>query len=275
MSEANLFGGRETTKEVILQILAESWPLTVRKIYSEVKNKSGKIVTYQAVYKSVKELLSGGVLSRQENGYLISPVWLEKTGEFVSKLSVAYGENGLGVKRKIQELNFASWSEGWDFLFSKINTAFFGESKEAYIQIRRFFWMPISKDDINKLKAFASKIKVHIMCRGNSPMDKMVARFLTSLGAHVYTGVECAHPTSVFVYGGSVISFYVVGERERATLSEYYNQTKDMMPPKSGVFSSFNNLLFKELKLKLVINRDPDVLSDVIEQTKAILKKTH
>ncbi|MFH1182575.1 MAG: hypothetical protein V1702_06460, partial [Candidatus Woesearchaeota archaeon] len=172
----------ETTRNIILRILANEWPLSMKKIYFGVKKASGKAMTYQAVYKSVKELLAGGILSRQENGYMISPLWVEKSGEFIGKLAEAYEKGDLGSVRRIQEFNFNSLNEAWDFFLSKLNTDFFGESKEAYFQLRRFFLLPISKEDIAIMKAFGSRKKVYILCRGNSVVDKMAASFLTSLG---------------------------------------------------------------------------------------------
>lgn len=263
----------ETTKGVILRMLADKWPLSIKKIYFGVKKASKKAITYQAVYKSVKELLGEGVLSRQEEEYLISPLWVEKSSEFIGRLAEAYDKSSVSSARRLQELNFNSLSEAWDFLLSRINTDFFGESKEVYIQLRRFFLFPISKEDISRLRDFASRKKVIIMCRGNSIVDKLAAGFLTSLGATVVTGIECARPTNTLVNGNSVISTYVIGETERANLSEYYKGSKDMKISQAGMFKAFSGLFFKKMKVKLVINRDPGVLSDVLEQTKAILSK--
>ncbi|MFH1181914.1 MAG: hypothetical protein V1702_03065, partial [Candidatus Woesearchaeota archaeon] len=137
----------------------------------------------------------------------------------------------------------------------------------------RFFLLPISKEDIAIMKAFGSRKKVYILCRGNSVVDKMAASFLTSLGAHVITGIECALPTNTFINGDCVVNFYVIGEKERAELSSYYNGIKDMKTSKNSIFRSFGSILFKKMKVKLIINRDPGVLSDVLEQTRGILFK--
>ncbi len=269
MDALALLNGK-TTKSAILRVLAADWPLSLKKIYFSLKKESNRTMTYQAVYKAVKELLGEGVLSRQGNQYLISPVFVEKSAEFIGKLAEAYEKNGLGGVGKLQELNFSSLNEAWDFLLSKLNTNFFGESKEAYIQLRRFFVFPLSKEDINRLKEFGLKKKVYVMCRGKSVVDKMAAGFLTSLGAHVITGIECARPTNVFVNGNCVISIYVLGKKERAELSNQYMAANSS---ETNRFKSLSDVFFKRVRVKFVINRDPEVLSDVLEQTKAILSK--
>ncbi len=265
--------GSETTKSVIMGALSEEWPLSAKKLYFKVKGKNRKAITYQAVYKSVKELLAEGVLSRQDVGYMISPLWVEKAGAFINGLLEVYEKSSLSNARKLQELNFTSWSDVWNFLVSKINTNFFGESTEAFVQLRRFFLVPISEGDIRQLKEFFSRKKVFIMCRGNSLVDKTAARFLRSLGANVITGIECARPTTTLVYGNCVVSVYTLGEKNRANLTKYYGEIKDMKLSDMGVFKTFGNVLKRKLKVKLVINRDPDVLSDVLEQTRVILSK--
>jgi hypothetical protein len=266
-----LAGG--ATKSIILNSLSEQWPLSLKKIFHAVKKVSIKSMTYQAVYKSVKELLDDGVLSRQENEYLISPIWVEKSSEFINRLAEAYEKNNLAKSRRIQELNFSSLSEAWDFVLSRLNTDFFGESKEAYLQFRRFFFFPLSKEDISKLKEFASKKKVYVMCRQNSVIDRMAAGFLSSIGAKAITGIECARPTNVLVNGNCVINFYILSDSERPGLSAYYNGTKDMKNINLLNLESFGNIFFKKIKVRLIINRDPGVLSDVLEQTKLILSK--
>jgi hypothetical protein len=270
--EASLFIG-ESTKNLILQELSNQWPLNLKKIYSIVRHSSKKALSYQAVYKAVKELQEEGILSKQEKKYLISPLWVEKSGEFIDKLAEAYRKNDLTKGKKIQELNFNSLSEAWDFLMSKLNTDFFGESNEAFVQIRRFFIYPLSKEDITRIKEFTSKKKLYIICRANSAIDKMAASFLTSLGAQVITGLECSRPTNILVYGDCVINTFVLKENERAKLTDYYKGTKDMNIAKTNIFKSFGSIFFKKMKVKLIINRDPYVLNDVIEQTKAILSK--
>ncbi|MBI2143517.1 hypothetical protein HYU17_00005, partial [Candidatus Woesearchaeota archaeon] len=193
--DITLVGGKETTKRIILDTLVAEWPLSIKQIFFSVRKNTFKSLTYQAVYKSVKELLDGGVLSRQGKGYVISPAWIQKSSDFMNKVSESYEKKGFGSARRIQELGFNSWSDAWDFILSKLDSGFFGESKQAYAQIRRFFLVPVSKDDIGCLKRFFSRKEVYILCNGNSVIDKIAAGFLSSLGAHVRTGIECARPT--------------------------------------------------------------------------------
>src|SRR3989338_1432783 len=244
MDPVFLLAGK-TTKSAIIQILSQDWPLSMKQVFFALRKRSSKSITYQAVYKSAKELLAEGVLSKHENQYMINTLWLEKSAEFIGGLQEAYGEE-IGLTRKIQELNFPSLNELWDFMLSKLNTGFFGESKEVYIQLRRFFLFPMSKEDISRLKEFALGKKVYVMCVSNSTIDKLAAGFLRSLGAKVITGIECARPTNIMVIGNCVISFYVLGEKERREISEYYKKAKDMKVSGAGLF--FTSIFLKKVK---------------------------
>jgi hypothetical protein len=256
-----------TTKNAILRILSEEWPLTMKKIHSRIKR--GKAMTYQAVYKALRELLSIGVLAREGNQYMISPSWVEQSAMFFEKLAGEYEKDYSG-SRRLQELNFNSLNEAWEFLLSKLNTDFFGESGEAYLQLRRFFLIPLSKEDIARLKDFASRKKVYVLCRNRTIIDKIAGNFLGSLGAKVFLGVPCANPTNVFVNGNCVVSIYVIGEKERRELSDKYLAANSS---EASRLKFFTDIFMKRVTVKLVINRDPGVLSDVIEQTRAILSR--
>ena len=270
--DALSFLGSQNTKASILSILADEWPLSTKQIHRALKSRSNKVMTYHAVYKSLNELLSAKVLEKRGSQFLISPAWVEKSSLFIEKLAGEYEKGDMTGFRRLQELEFGSLSEAWDFVISKLNTDFFGESAEAYVQLRRFFLMPISRSDIDSLKQFASKKKVTVMCYNNTVIDKIAANFISSLGAKVILGVDCAVPTNVFVNGNCVVSIYIIGERERAELSRSYYSAKSS---EKSRFRTFTNMFTRKVKIRFVINRNPDVLSDVLEQTKKILPKKY
>jgi hypothetical protein len=265
----SILSGAGATKNAIVQLLSEQWPLSIKKIYSHIR-KQGKSITYQAVYKAIKELLGEGTLSRHEAGYMISPQWVENSSEFINKLAESYGKNDLS-KRRIQELTFSSFGEAIHFIIANLNSDFFGSSDEVFWQLRRFFLFPLSQSDISALRDFFSKRKVYILCRENSALDKFGASFMRSLGAKAITGIQCAHPSNVIVIGNCVINLYVMNNKDRPRLCKYYNGTKDMKPEKQGILKICGSILRENIQIRFVINRDSGVLSDVLEQTRLII----
>ena len=47
---------KSSTKDYAITILGYDWPLPVKRIYNLIKKRFGHNVTYQAVFKTVKEL---------------------------------------------------------------------------------------------------------------------------------------------------------------------------------------------------------------------------
>ena len=98
--EKNL--NKKSTKDLIIDILSYSWPLTTRKIYNLIKRK-GLSVTYQAVHKSIKELLDQGIVIKQNKEYQLNIEWIKKRHEFIEKLKYAYIDRKYNLLKSIEK----------------------------------------------------------------------------------------------------------------------------------------------------------------------------
>ena len=88
MSPPRIKSKRMPLKSMIIYTLVSEWPLTVRKIYNKVKNSNGIDITYQAVFKSVNELVEKDVLVRNGKEYMINIGWInmvKDTADMVKK----------------------------------------------------------------------------------------------------------------------------------------------------------------------------------------------
>ena len=67
---------------MIIQLLSEEWPLTLKQIHSKLKRR-GKTISGQAVHKTLKEMVKNNLLKRTTNlEYKINLHWIyrvEKT----------------------------------------------------------------------------------------------------------------------------------------------------------------------------------------------------
>jgi hypothetical protein len=75
-------------KNMIIYTLISDWPLSVRVIYNKVKTSNGIDVTYQAVFKAVRELVDSDVLVRTDKKYMINIGWInmvKDTADMVKK----------------------------------------------------------------------------------------------------------------------------------------------------------------------------------------------
>jgi len=95
MLEASIPGFRTgTVKDAIIGILANKFPLQPKEIYSKVKQNFNKQVTYQAVYKSLQELLQNSIIEKNNSGlYLLHNKWILELEKFSLFLKDAYHDN--------------------------------------------------------------------------------------------------------------------------------------------------------------------------------------
>jgi len=81
---------KKPLKNMIIYTLVSEWPLTVRKIYNNVKNNNGIDVTYQAVFKTVKELVEKDVLVEKDKKYMINMGWINMVYDIADMVKKRY-----------------------------------------------------------------------------------------------------------------------------------------------------------------------------------------
>ncbi len=267
---------KKTAKNLIIKTLSETWPLSAKKLYNTLKKGHGLGVTYQAVHFALKELTQQSILLHQNKQYLLSPEWVEKITAFTAILTEKYLKHGLIKPKQLEELNFRNVAEAWGFILSNASTDFFGNSKIFYATLRKFFPIPVSPSQIEKIKNFCSTHEVVLLCESNNLIDKIVAKFLRNLGARVYLGVSSAKLSNVIVFKDSLLSVYILySEKELSSFAKLprnsYKSTAKML--KQDILTASSNFVSKNLKVKMVINRDPDVRANVLWFMRKMLPK--
>ena len=62
-----LNNSKKNVKSAVIEILSLEWPLSAKEVYNKVKKITDKNITYQAVYKTIKELVEKKVILNNEN----------------------------------------------------------------------------------------------------------------------------------------------------------------------------------------------------------------
>jgi Fe2+ or Zn2+ uptake regulation protein len=78
--------GPGTVRDDILSLLSEEYPLTAKEIYSRVRRQMGKNVTYQAVHKTIKQMVEKKIVLKVGKGYQIAPEWVQHAKEYIQLL---------------------------------------------------------------------------------------------------------------------------------------------------------------------------------------------
>ncbi len=82
------------TRDHIVSILMENWPLTTKTIYTLLTKRHGQSLTYQAVHKTVKQLLQQGIVVQHNKKYYLNSEWIQQVKKFVNNFEEKYQKTG-------------------------------------------------------------------------------------------------------------------------------------------------------------------------------------
>lgn len=80
-------------KDKIVNLLTTKWPQPANDIYKAVKCDLGVVVSYQAVHKTLRQLIESDCLVVENRQYRLSKSWIAKITKRVNQISSAYNTN--------------------------------------------------------------------------------------------------------------------------------------------------------------------------------------
>lgn len=75
-----------STKDHLVSILADEWPLSTKEIHSKLSREKSTEVSYQAVHKVLKQLENEGVVELSGKKYALSEQWVKNVKTFAENL---------------------------------------------------------------------------------------------------------------------------------------------------------------------------------------------
>lgn len=97
---------KKPLKNMIIYTLVSEWPLTVRKIYNKVKTTNGINVTYQAVFKTVKELVDKDILVEKDKKYMLNIGWINMVRDMTDMMKKRYLQASNGERQIPRDVYF-------------------------------------------------------------------------------------------------------------------------------------------------------------------------
>src|SRR3989344_5663546 len=190
------------TKEKIIELLSNRWPLTAKKIYRSLLKEYNLSITYQAIHKSLQELIQNSILEKTKEGYQISKEWIKNLGNFSHKIEEEL-ENTNEKKeiKTMQKLTFENHSKFIKFTIDFMEQIIKKENKLNIIFHYRHVPYPnvLSKEDILKLKPIMPKIKWTILSKNSTPSDLWHAKLWKKLGVQVKTGANISEDRMIII----------------------------------------------------------------------------
>ena len=267
---------KKTTRDYIISVLGSEWPLTARKIYYILKKKYGHSVSYQAVYKVVKDLVSKKILFRNKNGYQINLDWIKRIHDFTEmvrsnyytkqKLSLLKGVKDAKLEGNFNVLIFDTLFDA-EFYLYYFEKNYIKEKNGVICAHYVHDWRPLFylRAEYKRMKKILkNKQKFYILCRGNGFLDNLFANYYRRFGAKVKTGVSCADLCELMAFDDFTVQVYIPYPIQKK-LNDIFEKTKDIK--KLNLKSMINDVLDKKTEIQVVINKDKKIARQIKQQT--------
>jgi hypothetical protein len=253
--------GTRSTKSQIVAILSVEWPLSCRKIYNKLA-RSGNNITYQAVHKAILQMVAEGMLIRKGQDYSLNLDWINEIERFSRGVEDAY----LGGKGKSPELegdvtqeNFERGYDVVEFLIDNLLSGKFVPLDSRKIEVTakvQHMWNPfvLVPSDFGRMKALAPKIDAKVICRGNTRLDEVIAKFYRAFRVKVLLGADVPETPEVVIVGDTMIQIFNPEEMRRI-VDETYRKTKTVLS--LNLVRTFSEISYRKMRVTVLVNRNP------------------
>lgn len=258
-----------TTKEKIINLLSEKWPLTTKEIFSSLKKYFSLNISYQAIYKTIKYLVEEKILVKTLNGYSLSSEWIEKTKKFSLGLEEKYLKSSEysvqeNLNKEFFQLNFDTPMQMGRFLLK-----FLEECPNPKNEPVIFFWyhawpiIAFSDEEIKRLQKIVKNTSYYILSAFDTPIDNITLSAFKEFGATIILEPQQSFDPEHIVIGGFVLTFFF-DFQEKKLWNEMCLSTKD--------FTQFNLLDLirrvseKPFKITTIGSKNPLVAQELRKQ---------
>ncbi|MBI3035502.1 hypothetical protein HYY71_04205 [Candidatus Woesearchaeota archaeon] len=262
-------------KDLVISVLAMNYPLSSKKIYNEIKRRFGYSVTYQAIHKSVLQLLEQGVLVKEDKEYSINMQWIDELINFVETMKENYethkkypfGIVDMQTSENMQMIVFSNFLGAELFnlkLLDKYCTN--TQNKEPFCAHLQHIKRPIfqSGQAFQTLRIFKkTEKKKYILIRGDTFIDRWSADFYDGVFKCIF-GVDIAKVYETYIYGDTVSQLYIPTEISKK-IDFLYNNAKrieDIKVPKI-----YNDIYEKKRRVQLLIYKNMEIAEQLRQKT--------
>jgi hypothetical protein len=222
-------GEQHSTKEQIIALLGERYPLTVKQIHKELKTY--RALSYQAVHKTLNELIASGQVEKVDKLCYLNKEWLaietQRFARFYGHyFRVSYNPNEIDGSDRVQLFRFNTHHDVLDFFVAAYAKDVFGTDDSAiYVSLRRLYPI-IPPSLLHLIRKVGAKRKICVLCRNDGLSDRWSARLLRTLGVQVKTGVNVPVINSICIGNLVLQYFFFFDETYKNKIYSFYDRFK-------------------------------------------------
>lgn len=267
---ANIFPPETSLKNLIMNTLLFSDDhngLSVIEIKKDIKSKHGISATYQGINKILNSLNEEKIVQKKKDKWCIEIKWVENIKRIFEQYN---NKEGPQIYTKdMKSISFTTIGKAFEFMSFNIeaDTLRNNGEKVFIMHVKNIAFFGPDKKQMEFLKKFAKSTECHILVEKNNFINRLVGKYLKSIGYNVYIGVQRSTPHTITVYGNTLYNTF-----GNLNLSDYmtnmYENIKNISNLKAiTVFDSLKD--DKRFSIKFTFETD----KEIVDQTKEFLLK--
>lgn len=272
-----VMGGSQRVRDLILVILSEEFPLTIKELYNRVTTQ-GHDVTYQAVHKVVKQLMHDNIVEKKEKGVQLSKNWIHHIKDYAYTVDAIYTK---GKQHRLpttfnrqHTLVFDNYSTFVVWIAENFRDGNFTQGKTGPIYgiFHHAPWpLRFNFMDFELLRQMSANCPTRGFCVCDMPFDRWIATHYKLGGVQSFrTGVKIKIEDDYYVTGDSVIRVKYSPETKKF-LDKIYAKINDLKDLFHFYFTEVdkNDLTH----IEVTIERNPTMAKIIENQVITVLKK--
>jgi len=266
-------GAKKSVKDLVISILTDDWPLTLKRIYNQIKKRYAVSVTYQAVHKAINELKEKGVIKKEGKVYLIDKKWIENIKDFSEKLEKSYEEERPLSKIKEGFSVNTIW-ELWPIFIEAFKKDIFNSNNKSVCYVGHLVLNPQlgSEKQIEDYQELAKKYKFFMVATSHSLLNKIWKSYWEKLGVKVKIGAKLnSNPSiDIFVVGNFIIQIF-----HPEKIIEKENKLREKVKKVSDInIKDIHDIYFKNYgKIHVIAIKNKELSSQLRNEVELLFKK--
>lgn len=200
----------KSTKDHIILILSEEWPLSAKEIYNRLLRKRTTEISYQAVHKTLNEMENAGQIKKIEMGFMLNLDWIRSIknfGEFIERAYITRTPTPIKHSENQEVFNF-TFNDPMDLARFILDVFFAYPNPDKKPGICHWWsiYPPISLSDseYRRLRQRLSQTQHYMLGHNQTTMDKIFAENFRGLGVKVLLGADIPFNPDTMVQGDYV-----------------------------------------------------------------------
>jgi len=231
----NLVSG--SSKERIVGILGEQWPLSAKEIYNKLQKNSSLTSSYQATHKMLLQLVDSGVVAKNGGNYELNRVWISNMKKISLNLEQNYETKNKNYSLDKNQDSQVKWvfedTGSFCVEMAKLLGSDLGAGVQGGIGLMKHAWWPMRFNFLD----FASLAKMlksnpggtYLVTQKNTPLSQWIIKQYKTFGM---TKIKIGEPSlkleNDFAAKGDFIIETKFSEQMKKRMDEIYNKAENL-----------------------------------------------